>query len=73
MAKKTVRGEKHIPQGQKMKHSDAFDEALDNALQNADAEWGGGTTVATVRYVAVVETQSPGNIHEYRVFLDPTP
>jgi hypothetical protein len=70
--KPKARGSKHVPPGQSMKHSDAFDAAMNDALQDADQKWGKDTTDATVQLEVNVETQSPGVIHEYRVILTPT-
>jgi hypothetical protein len=71
MPKNKVRGVKQVPQGQNMKASEGFDAAMEDALNNADAEWGAGRTDATVELRVNVETKSPGLIHEYKVVLNP--
>ena len=65
----TARGSKKVDPPDK-KHWQNFDDALEDALKDADKQWGkaNGTKV-TVTFEATVETQSPGNIHEYRVIL----
>ena len=57
--------------GPHTKHSDGFDAAINDALQDADRKWGAGTwPTVTVQLQASVETHSPGVIHEYVVLLD---
>ena len=52
------------------KHWQNFNDALEDALKDADKQWGKtDRTKVTVTFEATVETQSPGNIHEYRVIL----
>jgi hypothetical protein len=55
------------------KHWQNFNDALEDALNDADKVWPGATKEVTVTLEATVKTQSPGNIHEYRVILTPKP
>lgn len=56
--------------GPHTKHSDGFDAAMNDALQDADKQWGTGMwDDVTVEFHARVETQSPGVIHEYKIIL----
>jgi hypothetical protein len=71
MPKKPVPGKKKVPQGDQMKASEGFNAAMEDALKNADDEWGAGRTDATVELRVNVETRSPGLIHEYKVILNP--
>jgi hypothetical protein len=58
------------PGGPNKKHSTGFDEALTDALNDADNQWGAGNwDDVTVELRARVETHSPGVIHEYKVIL----
>ena len=52
------------------KHWENFSDAMENALDDADKKWGKGRWPdVTVTFQADVGTESPGNIHEYRVIL----
>jgi len=71
MPKPKAKGSKK-PQPPNKKHWENFNDALEQALNDADGKWGAGRTDATVHFEVDVETKSPGNIHEYRVILTPT-
>jgi len=68
--KPKAKGSKKVQPPNKQ-HWANFNDAMEAALQDADKEWGAGRTDATVELEVDVETQSPGNIHEYLVILTP--
>ena len=65
-----VTGKKKVEPPDK-KHWQNFNDALEDALKNADddPQWRKGISNVTVQLQATVEIRSPGNIHEYRVIL----